>query len=370
MHSRGSYLFIITIKFAIAASVISTATTSTFILSINIKTALKIPNPPTLLMSKNQDWFTSGYRVSNGTLRWASDGSQITADFFPTQAVRDEQRHVTGLDIPKNRIVYRYDGERLLVASLRHWRHRPKPVADGSKHHLPLPQHALLPHRKYDDVSCAGLPCFGKSQTHVQMVQATHGPYLIINDRLTIFSPTESEDASFYTCEATNEFGTVQSNPIEVSYGFLGEFSYAGVSATYATMFMGVEISCQDIQAKPGLAYSWYKESIGSFVFPDLNPHFFLSKNGKLYISEVQASDQATYQCIVSMMAKQGQVLAADQATSRISMPIKVLVNGQSKYVGGDDRSNDIVEDDDDDDDDDDSYNNDDDDDEDADDND
>ncbi|GFN94654.1 contactin [Plakobranchus ocellatus] len=90
-------------------------------------------------------------------------------------------------------------------------------------------------------------------QKERQEVTSALGPkYVITNGRLTISNPSEKEDVSQYTCEATNDVGIVQSNPIEVSYGYLGEFSNDGVSATPARMYMGVEISCQSIQAKTG----------------------------------------------------------------------------------------------------------------------
>ncbi|GFN87598.1 contactin, partial [Plakobranchus ocellatus] len=85
------------------------------------------------------------------------------------------------------------------------------------------------------------------------------------------------------------------------------------------------------------LAYNWFKGSIRSFIRPELNAQYFLSKNGKLYISEVQASDQATYHCMALMVPQQGQVLAANQAPSRISMPIKVTVGGENANTYGPD---------------------------------
>ncbi|GFS00252.1 contactin [Elysia marginata] len=80
------------------------------------------------------------------------------------------------------------------------------------------------------------------------------------------------------------------------------------------------------------LAYNWFKEEIGTSVRPEMNPQYFISKNGKLYISEVQESDAADYHCVASMVARQGEVLASNQSPSRISKPIKVKTLGGCKY--------------------------------------
>ncbi|GFR92170.1 hypothetical protein ElyMa_006193700 [Elysia marginata] len=72
----------------------------------------------------------------------------------------------------------------------------------------------------------------------------------------------------------------------------LDEFSPNPVSYTPARMYQGVEVTCQSISGNTELAYNWNKGSVRSFIRPNLNPQYFLSKNGRLYISEVRAEDQ------------------------------------------------------------------------------
>jgi hypothetical protein len=67
------------------------------------------------------------------------------------------------------------------------------------------------------------------------------------------------------------------------------------------------------------------------FIRPEMNPHTFLSENGKLYFSEVQVADAAKYMCIATLVALEGQQLAVAQAEYRNSLGIPFNVQGQSK---------------------------------------
>lgn len=67
------------------------------------------------------------------------------------------------------------------------------------------------------------------------------------------------------------------------------------------------------------------------FLRPEMNPHTFLSENGKLYFSEVQEADAADYHCIVTLVALPGQQLATAQPLTRNSLGIRLQVAGESR---------------------------------------
>jgi len=69
---------------------------------------------------------------------------------------------------------------------------------------------------------------------------------------------------------------------------------------------------------------------MADFVRPDLNPHLFISANGKLYFSEVTQTDEADYHCIVKLTTR-GDPISTTQPPSRISLPIPLFITGSGK---------------------------------------
>ncbi|KAK3801889.1 hypothetical protein RRG08_054524, partial [Elysia crispata] len=324
-------------------------------------------------------WFTSGYRAGDGTLKWARDGSDIQTNFFLPQ-VRNRRDQLPGLNIENDRIVYEYDkanrsfvwtwnrimspgGFICQIAKADTWKifQQRRDFSYGSSsrdenqwnmgpnitYHSP---NTLFFEIEKDRVTPFVLDCqavgnprptykwFRQAdmESPREEVSSALGPnYAVTNGRLTISEPKKEKDAGLYTCEASNNIGTVQSNPIEVGHRYLAQFGTYDVAATEIILFKGAEISCQSIDSTADLAFNWFKQTIGVTVRPDLNPQYFISKSGKLYISEVQQSDQAEYYCVASMVAKQDEVMASDQSPSRISKPIKVIVKGGSALSFG-----------------------------------
>ncbi|RUS76986.1 hypothetical protein EGW08_015243 [Elysia chlorotica] len=331
-----------------------------------------------------QLWFTGGYRASDGSLRWSEDGSLITTDFFPSDDVRNQVKLDDSLNIPYNLIVYKYAGGGQNNSFLWDWSRIMTPggficqidkadtwkifqarrdfsygsgITDSSLWKTGPNITFLSPNTLFFmtevktttpvvlDCQATGNPTpkyrwfrqkLGQS-TPQEVTSALGKKYGITNGRLTINNPEDNADSSLYTCEASNEMGSVKSNPIELSYGNLGEFSNNPISSTPAKMYQGVEVTCQSISTNTDLAYNWNKGSVSSFIRPDMNPQYFLSKNGGLYISEVRVEDQGDYRCMVEMVPKQGQVLAVNQAPSRTSNVITLAVSGNNANTYGPD---------------------------------
>ncbi|RUS69376.1 hypothetical protein EGW08_022862, partial [Elysia chlorotica] len=320
-----------------------------------------------------------------GQLKWSSDNSDIQTDFFPSRAVRNQQEELRGLNIVHDRIVYEYVDTGSNRSFAWGWDRIMSPggficqipkadtwkifqqrrdysygtaTKDSSQWNMGpnitvYSQDTLFFELEENVVTPFVLDCQAvgnprptykwyrqadMESPRVEVSSALGSNYAITNGRLKITNPSEAEDAGLYTCEASNSIGTVQSNPIQVSYRFLAEFPTLDVAPTDAILFRGVEISCQSIEAKADIAYNWFKREIGLVaVRPEFNSQYFISKNGKLYISEVQQSDQAAYHCVASMISKQGEKLASDQTPSRISKPIKLNVLGGSANTYGPD---------------------------------
>lgn len=79
--------------------------------------------------------------------------------------------------------------------------------------------------------------------------------------------------------------------------------------------------SYDNMHTFPAVTYQWYRGQVADFVRPDLNPHIFISSNGKLYFSEVTRNDESDYNCIVKL-APGSDAMSTVQPPSRISLPI------------------------------------------------
>lgn len=80
------------------------------------------------------------------------------------------------------------------------------------------------------------------------------------------------------------------------------------------------------------VSYQWYKDD-KQFVRPDLHTYIFISRNGKLYFSEVSTPDRGNYRCIVKLTAHNGAAIGTDQPPSRTSLPTLLDVQNGSKVA-------------------------------------
>ena len=62
-----------------------------------------------------------------------------------------------------------------------------------------------------------------------------------------------------------------------------------------------------------------------------MNQHTFLSENGNLYFSEVQAIDAAEYTCIVTLTTSSDAVLASSQPLYGNSLGIQLNIAGEGQ---------------------------------------
>ena len=75
------------------------------------------------------------------------------------------------------------------------------------------------------------------------------------------------------------------------------------------------------------LVFQWMKGD--RFIRPEMNQHTYLSENGNLYFSEVQAADAVEYMCIVTLIAPPDAVLATSQPLYGNSLGIQLNIDGE-----------------------------------------
>ncbi|KAL4231277.1 ATP-dependent DNA helicase chl1 [Mactra antiquata] len=156
----------------------------------------------------------------------------------------------------------------------------------------------------------------------------TSSRYTFSNGRLTITDPQESEDAGIYQCKAENTEGSILSPPLSLSFGYLHEFSPNQQGSVEAVQGQGTFLSCNPPSAKPGLVYTWYKDTINNFIRPELDKFYFISSNGNLYLSETQRNNGGNYFCVVTLVPNPGEQLTTNQPPSRTSRAIELRVPG------------------------------------------
>ncbi|GFR81443.1 contactin, partial [Elysia marginata] len=167
-------------------------------------------------------WFTSGYRAANGKLMWDADNTEIKTNYFPSQAIRDQREEIPGLNIVKNRIVYVYDSKDTNRTFAWGWS---RIMSLGAYICQIDKSDTWKIYQQRRDFS------YG---TNKDSSQWKMGPNITYHSPTTLFfeierdvvtpvvldcqAATENRDAGLYTCEATNEIGSVESNPIELAY--------------------------------------------------------------------------------------------------------------------------------------------------------
>ncbi|XP_071103024.1 contactin-like [Haliotis cracherodii] len=167
--------------------------------------------------------------------------------------------------------------------------------------------------------------------------------YSLTNGKVTIADPREDPDGGRYHCEAENEFGIVVSKQMQLSFGNLAEFSNIGREPVRAVRHSYAIINCVPPLGKPAVAYNWLKSSGSNFIRTDINPHIFISYNGKLYFSEVTDTDETYYRCVVKLISDSSAVIGSHQPPSRLSMPIDLQLIDDLSTDWGPEIANDFV---------------------------
>ncbi|XP_021368821.1 contactin-like [Mizuhopecten yessoensis] len=168
-------------------------------------------------------------------------------------------------------------------------------------------------------------------QINEEVSPSTSERYTLTNGKLTIQLPNEEEDAGYYRCEVENRFGKIISDPIQMSFGFLAEFSNVKDAPVPAVAYDGTVVSCSDIKYKPDVVYNWMRQGFSGsgfeYIYTELMPYMFISTNGKLYFTEVTRVDEADYYCQVTLSGVSSTVVGSSQPPSKTSLAISLSVS-------------------------------------------
>ncbi|XP_048236544.1 contactin-5-like [Haliotis rufescens] len=319
-------------------------------------------------VNRRDKWYTSGVEMGD-TWQWQGDGADImTGDYWDDDI--DPIPDITGQSINKPNLVYMFSATKSVFAwakvrntdvlmyiceidKLEAFRinRPPRDFTYGQETtdlNLILrgpvftnePKSVVLTGREtltYIDCRADGIPAptyrwlrnVGTLK-ETEVTETTDPRYTLTNGRLTITAPDLQKDPGDYQCIATNMIGSIISDPVIISGGYLNEFVNEPVGTLSAPLYQGTVLQCNTPNFNPRVSFSWYKGHANHFIRPTLNPHTFISEKGGLYISEVQASDQGLYHCVVTLAAPFDQMLATTQPPSRTSLAIGFDVTGQN----------------------------------------
>ncbi|XP_053991481.1 contactin [Hylaeus volcanicus] len=124
--------------------------------------------------------------------------------------------------------------------------------------------------------------------------------YTVSGGTLIIYKPDQTEDRGSYHCKATNKFGTIISESVELSFGYILEFNLKR-SEERGDQNWGKAVYCDPPQHFPGVRYYWARDYFPNFVEED--KRVFVSHDGALYFSALEMIDRGNYSCNVQSVA-------------------------------------------------------------------
>ncbi|XP_066907076.1 contactin [Halyomorpha halys] len=147
--------------------------------------------------------------------------------------------------------------------------------------------------------------------------------FTISGGTFIINSPRQVEDRGSYHCKASNDYGTIISETVTLSFGSIGDFNLKRPPES-GNENWGKAIACDPPQHFPGVIYHWTRDYFPNFVEED--KRVFVSFDGALYFSALETIDQGNYSCSV-----QSQV--SDTGRNGPFFPLRVLPNSNYQQL-------------------------------------
>ena len=128
----------------------------------------------------------------------------------------------------------------------------------------------------------------------------TDRSYTLSGGSFIIHNPMQNQHSGDYHCKASNEFGTIISESVQLSFGYISEFNLKR-SREIGEQNWGKAVYCDPPQHYPSAEYKWVKEKFPTFV--EENKRVFSSYDGTLYFSALEPIDAGHYGCVVKTVA-------------------------------------------------------------------
>ncbi|KAM3960940.1 contactin [Aphomia sociella] len=120
--------------------------------------------------------------------------------------------------------------------------------------------------------------------------------FILSGGTLMIFQLDADKDNSKYHCTATNKFGTIRSESVRLSFGFIREFNQKR-PVENGNQYWGKVMFCDPPSYYPSVNFLWARDYFPNLVEEDRR--VFVSSDGGLYFSALDSIDRGNYSCNV-----------------------------------------------------------------------
>jgi hypothetical protein len=120
--------------------------------------------------------------------------------------------------------------------------------------------------------------------------------YTISGGNLIIHNPEQTLHQGTYHCVAENKFGRIISESVQLNFAYILEFNLKRADEP-GDMNWGKSLFCDPPTHYPGVKYYWARDYFPNFVEEDTRT--FVSYDGALYFSALEAIDRGVYSCNV-----------------------------------------------------------------------
>lgn len=120
--------------------------------------------------------------------------------------------------------------------------------------------------------------------------------YTISGGNLIIYNPDQSKDQGTYHCVATNKYGKILSESVQLNFGYILEFNLKR-APEIGDVNWGKTLFCDPPTHYPDVKYYWSRDYFPNFVEEDTR--VFVSFDGALYFSALESIDRGSYSCTV-----------------------------------------------------------------------
>ncbi|KAG5684222.1 hypothetical protein PVAND_013460 [Polypedilum vanderplanki] len=120
--------------------------------------------------------------------------------------------------------------------------------------------------------------------------------YTISGGNLIIYNPDQGLDQGTYHCVASNKYGKIISESVQLNFGYILEFNLKR-APEIGEVNWGKTLFCDPPSHYPNVKYYWSRDYFPNFVEEDTRT--FVSYDGALYFSALESIDKGNYSCTV-----------------------------------------------------------------------